>query len=86
LNISNGETTKFGEDETLFTRYDTKTGSYIYKEDRPVLILSSTSYTPDENFMVLVEALDKLEHKLSLNKEKDFVFPKLQFIITGKGP
>ena len=51
-----------------------------------MLILSSTSYTPDENFLLLVEALDLLETKISQNKEENFKFPKLQFLITGKGP
>ena len=58
------------------------------RADRPVFCLSSTSYTPDEDFMVLINALDKLYKKLEELKriEKKFSFPKLQFIVTGKGP
>ena len=44
---------------TLFTRTDGK-GGYSYREDRPVLLLSSTSYTPDEDFMVMLKALEQL--------------------------
>jgi len=30
---------------------------YNYKKDRPLLLLTSTSYTPDEDIGLLVEAL-----------------------------
>ena len=48
------------------------------KADRPVLLLSSTSYTPDEDFMQLVKALDITD------LESDV--PEIQVIVTGKGP
>jgi hypothetical protein len=49
--------------ETLFTRVS-EDGQVKLKEDRPVFVLSSTSYTPDEDFMVLVNALDKVYSKV----------------------
>jgi beta-1,4-mannosyltransferase len=50
--------------ETLFTRWVSEDGQVKLKEDRPVFVLSSTSYTPDEDFMVLVNALDKVYSKV----------------------
>jgi len=47
-------------------------------ENRPVILLSSSSYTPDEDFMELVEALDVCD--------KDSKCPQIQVIVTGKGP
>jgi hypothetical protein len=52
-----------GDSETLFTRVS-EDGQVKLKEDRPVFVLSSTSYTPDEDFMVLVNALDKVYSKV----------------------
>ena len=40
--------------------------------------MSSTSYTPDEDFMFLVNALDIAD--------QDNRVPKIQVIVTGKGP
>ncbi|CAH8273452.1 unnamed protein product [Arabidopsis lyrata] len=45
---------------------------YLKKGMRPALVLSSTSWTPDENFGILLEAAH--------------LYPNLLFIITGKGP
>jgi len=50
----------------------------VLKEDRPVLVLSSTSYTPDEDFMQLVKALDITDQNIEV--------PAIQMIVTGKGP
>jgi beta-1,4-mannosyltransferase len=48
-------------ESTIFTEAKDRTASDAhYREDRPVFLLSSTSYTPDEDFMILVKALDLL--------------------------
>jgi len=50
-----------------------------YIEDRPALMLSSTSYTPDEDFMVMVEALDLYDVDETMTR-------RIQVIVTGRGP
>ena len=50
-----------------------------YIKDRPVLMLSSTSYTPDEDFMLLVNALDLYDADKSTTQ-------RIQVIVTGRGP
>ena len=54
-----------------------------YKEDRSLLIVSSTSYTADEDFMVMIEALDYVEGMIS---KSDKELPNIKVIVTGKGP
>ena len=72
-------------DKTLFT--ERQGGQAKYRKDRPVFLLSSTSYTPDEDFMILVKALDELHDKVqTLRKSSSFRFPKIQVVVTGKGP
>lgn len=55
----------------LLTRIqlDSIMSGQTYKKDRPALLLSSTSYTPDEDFMVLVNALDEYDADPT-NKQK----------------
>jgi len=36
---------------------ENKNNKYTYKQDRPLLLLTSTSYTPDEDIGLLVDAL-----------------------------
>lgn len=54
-----------GNELTLFTSFNKEENKYSLRKDRPILILSSTSYTPDEDFMVLINSLDKLQDKLN---------------------
>lgn len=51
------------------------------RHDRPALVLTSTSWTPDEDFNILLEALTIYEQS-ARNK----TLPKLLMLVTGKGP
>ncbi|TYI02117.1 hypothetical protein ES332_A11G248700v1 [Gossypium tomentosum] len=97
-------TTGIGADdqnETLFTTLvDT---DILLKPNRPALVVSSTSWTPDEDFGILLEAAVMYDRRVAalldendsadegvLWKEisggKQYLYPRLLFIITGKGP
>uniref|UniRef100_U5ER04 Chitobiosyldiphosphodolichol beta-mannosyltransferase n=1 Tax=Corethrella appendiculata TaxID=1370023 RepID=U5ER04_9DIPT len=54
-----------------------------YKTNRPALLISSTSWTPDEDFNILLKVLEQYELTAS---EKPQHYPKLLCAITGKGP
>jgi beta-1,4-mannosyltransferase len=54
-----------------------------YNPDRPALIVSSTSWTPDEDFTVLLSALSSYEVRA---KEAGSKLPRLVILISGKGP
>jgi beta-1,4-mannosyltransferase len=75
---------KFGrsisKDQTLFT--DASGPKVIARDDRPALVISSTSWTPDEDFSILLDAIVLLDQKLSKMKNP----PCIAFAITGKGP
>ncbi|GLT81096.1 hypothetical protein SLA2020_525000 [Shorea laevis] len=87
--------------ETLFTSHigsDT-----LLKKNRPALIVSSTSWTPDEDFGILLEAAVMYDRRVAailheddsidegdlwkeISDGKQQLYPRLLFIITGKGP
>uniref|UniRef100_A0A0E0AB02 Glycosyltransferase subfamily 4-like N-terminal domain-containing protein n=1 Tax=Oryza glumipatula TaxID=40148 RepID=A0A0E0AB02_9ORYZ len=78
-------------------------GEIFLKPNRPALVVSSTSWTPDEDFSILLEAALMYDRRVSatlgeddsmdegklwidIKNGKQFVYPRLLFIITGKGP
>ncbi|XP_034255982.1 chitobiosyldiphosphodolichol beta-mannosyltransferase [Thrips palmi] len=71
-----------GLKETRFTRA-TQDGQYELRDDRPGLLVSSTSWTEDEDFGILLEALEAYETKRASGKSG---LPPLVCVITGKGP
>lgn len=89
------------QSETLFT---VQAGADIFlKPNRPALVVSSTSWTPDEDFGILLEAAVMYDRRVAamldkddstsedelwkkMSEEKQFLYPRLLFIITGKGP
>ncbi|ALC46507.1 CG18012 [Drosophila busckii] len=58
-------------------------GTVLYKPQRPAILVSSTSWTPDEDFGILLQALESYEN---VAVDEPQVYPPLLCIITGKGP
>ncbi|EKM83670.1 hypothetical protein AGABI1DRAFT_51041 [Agaricus bisporus var. burnettii JB137-S8] len=60
------------------------------RSDRPAVVVSSTSWTPDEDFSILLDALEMYEQHAqdrdAQHKESTSGLPKLLVIVTGKGP
>jgi len=71
------------DDSTAFTRRTADgSGSIESREDRPALLVSSTSWTADEDFSILLDAL--LAYEDAASKEGN-ALPKVLTLITGKG-
>lgn len=61
--------------------------SPTFRPDRPAILVSSTSWTPDEDFSILLEALTIYEARArELENQGESSLPKLLAIVTGKGP
>ncbi|CAK4140935.1 unnamed protein product [Aphanomyces euteiches] len=69
-----------GGDSTLRT---TKTKKNLQlRSNRPAVLISSTSWTEDEDFGLLFQALVLLDTKIAF----DVSFPNVLVVVTGKGP
>ena len=67
---------------TAYTSFDFISKSHTLKPNTPAIIVSSTSWTVDEDFSILLDAL-KLYNAA---KEREKSLPPIHCIITGKGP
>eukprot|EP00128_Syssomonas_multiformis_P008690 Colp12_sorted_trinity150504_noHs@19984 len=65
---------------TLFTQRSPQ-GRVTWRKDRPVLLVSSTSWTEDEDFGVLLQALQEYSQAAKANN-----LPSILCLITGRGP
>lgn len=72
-----------GQERTLFTTRSVD-GVYELRRDRPALLVSSTSWTPDEDFSVLLEALRRFDLRTASGASP--TLPLVMVVVTGKGP
>ena len=91
-NQSESQSQSSQNETTLFTQKKIKTKTAKRKDDislrsdRPALVLSSTSWTPDEDFGVLLAAIDLLRTRVCAIRGSGGTFPNMVFVVTGKGP
>lgn len=75
---------------TIFTFLQRQNNLPALRPERPALLVSSTSWTADEDFSLLIRALDIYQAALSSGRQGNDQqgarkLPKLLVIITGKG-
>ena len=60
----------------------------IEHRTRPIILVSSTSWTKDEDFSILLNAMKQYESKACMpsSRTNHYFYPQLLLIITGKGP
>jgi len=66
---------------TLMTKLSRR-GAVRKREGRPALVVSSTSWTPDEDFGVLLSAVRLYDQQA----QQDDSLPPLLVVVTGRGP
>lgn len=68
--------------QTILTELDASDGKYVPRRGRPALITSSTSWSSDEDFGILLEAAISLDRQIT---ESDSSL-RVLIVVTGKGP
>lgn len=71
-----------GENDSSTILTDKIMSNVVRRKNRPALVVSSTSWTPDEDFSILLDALVKLDEI----SEDDDDLPYIVAVVTGKGP
>jgi beta-1,4-mannosyltransferase len=76
------------QNRTQFTEVALKRGkrTFVERKDRPALIVSSTSWTPDEDFRILLDAITIVDRLATETPENYKDLPPIMLIVTGKGP
>uniref|UniRef100_A0A7N8Y6I7 Chitobiosyldiphosphodolichol beta-mannosyltransferase n=1 Tax=Mastacembelus armatus TaxID=205130 RepID=A0A7N8Y6I7_9TELE len=69
-------------ERTIFSVRDLDDNTVTLRAERPALLLSSTSWTEDEDFSILLTALEEYEGFINGGA----LLPSLVCVITGKGP
>jgi len=69
--------------ETILTTTRASTQQIQPRQGRPALVTSSTSWTPDEDFGLLLEALVHLDTAITQTHQSTL---KVLVVVTGKGP
>ncbi|XP_023124033.2 chitobiosyldiphosphodolichol beta-mannosyltransferase [Amphiprion ocellaris] len=69
-------------ERTVFSVRDPADGTVTLRTNRPALLISSTSWTEDEDFSILLKALEDYEVFVKGGAS----LPSLICVITGKGP
>ena len=75
-----------GGGDPLTTTTTTTGRGARWREGRPALVVSSTSWTPDEDFGVLLDALTLYDQVAGADVEAIARYPDLLVVVTGKGP
>ncbi|KAL7059117.1 hypothetical protein AAHC03_013073 [Spirometra sp. Aus1] len=70
-------------DQTLFTERS-KSGTISWRVDRPALLVSSCSWTPDDDYSMMLEALDIYDATVA--SSPNIAYHRLFCIVTGQGP
>ncbi|XP_061702050.1 chitobiosyldiphosphodolichol beta-mannosyltransferase isoform X2 [Syngnathoides biaculeatus] len=69
-------------EKTVFSQRGMDKNTVTLRADRPALLISSTSWTEDEDFSILLQALQEYEDFILTGE----TLPPLICVITGKGP